>query len=144
MTVIDLTQATPEVTTMPLTKRPRRDWFVRHIPVMVKGRSPRQYRVPKLISSVVMGVCLYLAVHLNQSPNYSNDVLLHRGERDLSSLDSSYSQYYYQPYPIQYYGMNESMVEPRALYSSAMDVPSDTVIEMEVQSGYLGPDNIQQ
>lgn len=60
-----LEKATTNTTS--LSKRPRnRDWLVRHIPVMVKGRSPRQYRVPKLISSVVMAVCLYLAVHLNR------------------------------------------------------------------------------
>ena len=42
-----------------------REWSVRHIPVRVKGRSPRPYRIPKLWVSIMLGVCLYLAVHLN-------------------------------------------------------------------------------
>ena len=59
-------------------KRQRKDWLIRHIPVKVKGRSPRPYRVPKLISSIVMGVCLYLAVHLNAGPRYQVCIFLSR------------------------------------------------------------------
>ena len=58
-------------------KRQRKDWLIRHIPVKVKGRSPRPYRVPKLISSIVMGVCLYLAVHLNAGPRYQVCIFYH-------------------------------------------------------------------
>jgi len=126
----DLTMNTPATTnTTSLSKRPRnRDWLVRHIPVMVKGRSPRQYRVPKLISSVVMAVCLYLAVHLNRPR--SN--ILRRGERDIS-YDAAYAQYYYQPYPIQYNLTNYQVPQYQASQQGA-------VFEMEVPSGYVAPD----
>jgi hypothetical protein len=87
-------------------KRQRKDWLIRHIPVKVKGRSPRPYRVPKLISSIVMGVCLYLAVHLNAGPRYQNDILLRRGERDLSG-DIDYFAYY-STYQVQF---NNSLVD---------------------------------
>jgi len=125
------TTATPA--TMPLSQR--RDWLVRHIPVMVKGRSPRQYRVPKLISSVVMAVCLYLAVHLNR-PGRTN-VLLRRGERDLSSYDPVYAQYYYQPYPIQY---NYNMTDVQGQYQQYQR----GVVEMEVPNGYLAAQDTQK
>jgi hypothetical protein len=126
----DLTMNTPATTnTISLSKRPRnRDWLVRHIPVMVKGRSPRQYRVPKLISSVVMAVCLYLAVHLNRPR--SN--ILRRGERDIS-YDAAYAQYYYQPYPIQYNLTNYQVPQYQPSQQGA-------VFEMEVPSGYVAPD----
>lgn len=47
----------------------KREWVVRHIPVRVKGRSPRPYRIPRLWISIIIGVCLYLAVHLNGNQN---------------------------------------------------------------------------
>merc|ERR1719220_523980 len=65
-----------------------REWSVRHIPVRVKGRSPRPYRIPKLWVSIMLGVCLYLAVHLNShSPQQQNRLYLRRTERDLASID---------------------------------------------------------
>jgi uncharacterized Fe-S cluster-containing MiaB family protein len=62
-----------------------REWVVRHIPVRVKGRSKRPYRIPKLWISVMLGAVLYLAVHLSQDRYYNqnNGALLRRGERDL-------------------------------------------------------------
>merc|ERR1711990_488797 len=74
MTAIDINENKPVSLNQ---KRQRKDWLIRHIPVKVKGRSPRPYRVPKLISSIVMGVCLYLAVHLNAGPRYQ---VTHRPE----------------------------------------------------------------
>merc|ERR1711893_521075 len=72
----------------------KREWTIRHIPVRVKGRSPRPYRIPRLWVSIMMGVCLYLAVHLNGNKSLQSDrVYLRRAERDLSS-----SFDYYNPY----------------------------------------------
>merc|ERR1712178_433484 len=68
----------------------RKDWLIRHIPVKVKGRSPRPYR----------------AVHLNAGPRYQNDILLRRGERDLSG-DIDYFAYY-STYQVQF---NNSLVD---------------------------------
>jgi len=125
----DMIKETSAISTTQLSKRPRnRDWLVRHIPVMVKGRSPRQYRVPKLISSVVMAVCLYLAVHLNRPRNN----ILRRGERDIS-YDAAYAQYYYQPYPIQY-NLSNYQVQYQTQQNGA-------VFEMEVPNGYIAPDS---
>merc|ERR1712130_908856 len=78
----------------------RREWTIRHIPVRVKGRSPRPYRIPRLWISIMIGVCLYLAVHLNGNRSFQNKrVYLRRAERDLSgNLD-----YYIPPeqiYPV--------------------------------------------
>jgi|ERR1712176_1177108 len=103
MTAIDINENKPVSLNQ---KRQRKDWLIRHIPVKVKGRSPRPYRVPKLISSIVMGVCLYLAVHLNAGPRYQNDILLRRGERDLSG-DIDYFAYY-STYQVQF---NNSLVD---------------------------------
>lgn len=101
MVVVDMSNRMQAPTTsQPLSTRQKKDWFIRHIPVKVKGRSPRPYRVPKLLSSIVLGVCLYLAVHLNNRPSYSNEILLRRGERDLSS-DPDYVAFYNQ-YQVQY------------------------------------------
>merc|ERR1712157_314174 len=52
------------------------------------------------------GVCLYLAVHLNAGPRYQNDILLRRGERDLSG-DIDYFAYY-STYQVQF---NNSLVD---------------------------------
>lgn len=63
----------------------KREWIVRHIPVRVKGRSPRPYRIPRLWISIMIGVCLYLAVHLNGNRSFQTKrVYLRRAERDLS------------------------------------------------------------
>jgi hypothetical protein len=98
MVVVDMSNRMSAPNTA--TARKNKDWFIRHIPVKVKGRSPRPYRVPKLLSSIVLGVCLYLAVHLNSRPTYANEILLRRGERDLSS-DPDYFAFY-NSYPVQY------------------------------------------
>lgn len=69
MVVVDMSNRMTAPNTS--SARQNKDWFIRHIPVKVKGRSPRPYRVPKLLSSIVLGVCLYLAVHLNSRPSYT-------------------------------------------------------------------------
>ncbi|CBY40183.1 unnamed protein product [Oikopleura dioica] len=76
-----------------------REWSVRHIPVRVKGRSPRPFRIPKLWVSIMLGVCLYLAVHLNShSPQQQNHLFLRRTERDLPSIDYMQSERVYPFY----------------------------------------------
>jgi len=80
----------------------KREWVVRHIPVRVKGRSPRPYRIPRLWISIMLGVCLYLAVHLNSSKSLQTKrVYLRRTERDLSGnmdyfIPQDFSQTYYR------------------------------------------------
>lgn len=106
----------------------KREWIVRHIPVRVKGRSPRPYRIPRLWISIMIGVCLYLAIHLNGNRSFQTKrVYLRRAERDLGTVD------YYIPqdpnyalyeawntnstYQVTNYGMRPNVIE--------MDRPMD-------------------